>query len=166
MDANGERLPFRASAMHANGRKEDSMQTSAMTSPRRAGTTAVHSLHRFVFSVPDLEKAADFYQAFGLDVRRVDGRIDLYTFGHLHRWGSIYRGGGTKRLEYVSFAAYPDDFEALVKRLGEGCVPPAEPHRLADEKGVWVTDPEGIAIRSEERRVGKECKGEGGRGDI
>ena len=25
--------------------------------PRRAGTTAVHSLHRFVFSVPDLDKA-------------------------------------------------------------------------------------------------------------
>ena len=121
------------------------MQTS--TTPRRAGTTAVHSLHRFVFSVPDLEKAADFYQAFGLDVRRVDGRIDLYTFGHLHRWGSIYRGGGTKRLEYVSFAAYPDDFEALVKRLEEGHVPPAEPHRLADEKGVWVTDPEGIALQ-------------------
>jgi len=119
----------------------------ASTTPRRAGTTAVHSLHRFVFSVPDLEKAADFYQAFGLDVRRVDGRIDLYTFGHPHRWGSIYRGGGTKRLEYVSFAAYPDDFEALVKRLGEGRVPPAEPHRLADEKGVWVTDPEGIAIQ-------------------
>ena len=41
------------------------MQTST-TSPRRTGTTAVHSLHRFVFSVPDLDKAADFYEAFGL----------------------------------------------------------------------------------------------------
>ena len=56
--------------------------------PRRADTTAVHSLHRFVFSVPDLDKAADFYQAFGLDVRRTDGRVDLYTFGHPHRWGA------------------------------------------------------------------------------
>src|SRR5437762_3822632 len=130
MDANGERLPFRASAMHANGRKEDSMQTSAMTSPRRAGTTAVHSLHRFVFSVPDLDQAADFYQAFGLDVRRVDGRVDLYTFGHPHRWGSIYRGSGAKRTEYLSFAAYPDDFEALVKRLETMRVPRSAPHPL------------------------------------
>ena len=110
----------------------------ASTTPRRAGTTAVHSLHRFVFSVPDLDKAADFYQAFGLDVRRVDGHIDLYTVGHPHRWASIYRGGGAKRLEYVSFAAYPDDFEALIRRLKEMQVPLAEPHRLADETGVWV----------------------------
>ncbi|HEY3178838.1 MAG TPA: VOC family protein [Casimicrobiaceae bacterium] len=117
------------------------------TPPRRAGTTAVHSLHRFVFSVPDLDKAVDFYQAFGLDVRRVDGRVDLYTYGHPHRWGSIYRGAEAKRLEYVSFAAYPDDFEALTKQLEAKQIPLSEPHRLADEQGVWVTDPEGVAVQ-------------------
>src|SRR5438094_4673562 len=134
MDANRERRPFRTSAMHANGRKEDSMQTSAMTSPRRAGTTAVHSLHRFVFSVPDLDKAADFYQAFGLDVRRTDGRVDLYTFGHPHRWGSIYRGSGPKRIEYLSFASYPDDLEPLVNQLETMRVPLSGAHPLADEE--------------------------------
>ena len=119
----------------------------ASTIPRRSGTTAVHSLHRFVFSVPDLAKAEDFYRAFGLDVRAVDGRIDLHTFGHAHRWGSIYRSDGTKRLEYLSFAAYPDDYEGLVKRLDEKHIPLSQPHRLADEKGVWITDPEGIPIQ-------------------
>ena len=115
--------------------------------PRRAGATAVHSLQRFVFSVPDLDKAADFYQAFGLDVRRVDGRIDLYTFGHPHRWASIYRGAGPKRLEYLSFAAYPDDFEALMRKLEAMRVPATDAHPLADEKGAWLADPEGIAIQ-------------------
>jgi catechol 2,3-dioxygenase-like lactoylglutathione lyase family enzyme len=119
----------------------------ASTTPRRSGTTAVHSLHRFVFSVPDLAKAEDFYRAFGLDVRPADARIDLHTFGHPHRWGSIYRGDGAKRLEYLSFSAYPDDYERLVKRLEERHVPLSQPHRLADEKGVWVTDPEGVAIQ-------------------
>jgi catechol 2,3-dioxygenase-like lactoylglutathione lyase family enzyme len=119
----------------------------ASTTPRRSGTTAVHSLHRFVFSVPDLAKAEDFYRAFGLDVRPADTRIDLHTFGHPHRWGSIYRGDGAKRLEYLSFSAYPDDYERLVKRLEERHVPLSQPHRLADEKGVWVTDPEGVAIQ-------------------
>src|SRR5690349_24511747 len=113
------------------------MQASATLSPRRAGTTAVHSLHRFVFSVPDLDKAADFYQAFGLDVRRAGERIDLYTFGHPHRWGSVYRGNGPKRIEYVSFAAYPDDFDAIAKRLGTLNISTSEPHRLADEAGIW-----------------------------
>jgi catechol 2,3-dioxygenase-like lactoylglutathione lyase family enzyme len=121
------------------------MQT--LTTPRRSGTTAVHSLHRFVFSVPDLAKAADFYQGFGLDVRPMDGHIDLHTFGHPHRWGSIYRGDGAKRLEYLSLATYPDDYEPLLNRLEEMRMPLSRPHRLADEKGVWVTDPEGIAVQ-------------------
>ena len=119
----------------------------ASTTPRRAGTTAVHSLHRFVFSVPDLDKAVDFYQAFGLDVRRVEGRVDLYTFGRPHRWGSIYGGTGPKRLEYLSFAAYPDDFQALNQRFESMRTPLSAPHRLADEEGVWLTDPEGVAIQ-------------------
>jgi catechol 2,3-dioxygenase-like lactoylglutathione lyase family enzyme len=32
-------------------------------------TLAVHSLHEFVFCVPDLNEAAHFYSSFGLDVR-------------------------------------------------------------------------------------------------
>jgi catechol 2,3-dioxygenase-like lactoylglutathione lyase family enzyme len=123
------------------------MQISATTMPRRTGVTAVHSLHRFAFSVPDLDKAVDFYQAFGLDVRRAGERIDLYTFGHPHRWGSVYRGNGPKRIEYLSFAAYPNDFDTIVKHLRELNVPTAEAHRLADEEGVWLKDPEGIAIQ-------------------
>jgi catechol 2,3-dioxygenase-like lactoylglutathione lyase family enzyme len=127
-------------------REEASMEKTGIT-PRRTGTTAVHSLHRFVFSVPDLDKAVDFYQAFGLDVRRVGERVDLYTFGHPHRWGSIYRGSGPKRLEYLSFAAYPDDFEALIKKLETLRVPSTDAHPLADEKGFWFRDPEGIPIQ-------------------
>jgi catechol 2,3-dioxygenase-like lactoylglutathione lyase family enzyme len=138
---------MRASAIDGSpGRKEASMQNSTTTTARRAGATAVHSLHRFVFSVPDLDKAADFYQAFGLDVRREGARLDLHTHGNPHRWGSIYRGSGPKRLEYLSFAAYPEDLKALVDRLSALRVPTIEPHRLADEEGVWFTDPEGVAI--------------------
>src|SRR5215204_1224216 len=109
-----------------------------VSTPRRAGTTAVHSLHRFVFSVPDLERAADFYGAFGLDVRRRDGRIDLYTYGHPHCWASIHAGNGPKRLEYLSFSAYPEDVDALTGQLEHGGAKPASPHRLADEEGMWI----------------------------
>jgi len=123
------------------------MQSLTTTTPRRAGVTAVHSLHRFSFSVPDLDKAADFYQAFGLDVRSAGDRIDLHTFGHAHRWGTVYRGNGPKRIEYLSFAAYPDDFDVIVKRLRASNVPVTEPHPLADEEGVWFKDPEGIALQ-------------------
>ena len=43
--------------------------TGQSATARRAGVTAVHSLDRFVFTVPDLDDAARFYDDFGLDVR-------------------------------------------------------------------------------------------------
>ncbi|MEO8755771.1 MAG: VOC family protein, partial [Casimicrobiaceae bacterium] len=123
------------------------MDSQAVSPPRREGALAVHSLHRFVFSVPDVREAAAFYRAFGLDVREAEGGIDLYTFGHSHRWGSVYQRAGPKRLEYVSFGAYAADFDALSQRLGKLGVATTKPHALADEQGVWFTDPDGTAIQ-------------------
>ena len=118
----------------------------AAPSPRRKDALAVHSLQRFVFSVPDLAEAAKFYRAFGLDAREVEGRLDLYAFGHPHRWASIYQRPGGKRLEYIALGAYPEDYDAIVKRLSSLGVPTTRPHPLADDEGVWITDPEGIAV--------------------
>ena len=42
-----------------------------LTARRRPGVLGVHSVQRFVFSVPELDEAAAFYATFGLDVRRV-----------------------------------------------------------------------------------------------
>ena len=114
---------------------------------RRKDTTAVHSLHRFVFSVPDLKAAIDFYDGFGLDVREVEGRADLYTLGHRHRWASIYQRPGPKQLEYVSFGIYADDLDALVQRLVQMGVATTPPHALVDEQGIWIRDPDGTPVQ-------------------
>jgi catechol 2,3-dioxygenase-like lactoylglutathione lyase family enzyme len=123
------------------------MESHIAAPPRRPGALAVHSLDRFVFSVPDLREAMAFYQAFGLDVRDTEGRLDLYTFGHPHRWGSIYQRDGPKRFEYLSFGAYAEDFDALVQRLGRLGIATTKPHPLGDEQGVWFADPDGTAIQ-------------------
>ena len=115
--------------------------------PRRDGTTAVHSLHRFVFGVPDLEEAAAFYSAFGLDVRRGDARLDLYTAGHSHCWGSIHRREGPKQLEYVSFGLYADDMAPMRERCARLSIPLVPPHERADEEGIWMRDPEGTLVQ-------------------
>src|ERR1700680_5060501 len=120
--------------MHKGGAFVEELTSS---SSRRNGVTAVHSLHRFAFSVPDLDEAVDFYTAFGLDVRQEKGRVDLYAYGNAHRWGSIYHGRGPKRLEYVSFGAYAQDFEALVGQIQRAGASLCAPHPLAEEGGVW-----------------------------
>ncbi len=123
------------------------MESQSAAPTRRPDTLAAHSLQRFVFSVPDLREADKFYRAFGLDVREVDGHLDLYTFGHSHRWGSVYEGTGGKRLEYVTMGVYPDDFDAIVRNLGKAGVTTVRPHALADEEGTWIVDPEGIPVQ-------------------
>ena len=113
--------------------------------PRRRNVLGVHSLDRFVFSVPDLAPAERFYRAFGLDVRREGNRLDLYTFGHPHRWGSVHANGQSKRLQYLRFGSYDDDFEALAARArARG---PVEPHPLSDGAGIWIRDPDGTPVQ-------------------
>ena len=123
------------------------MDRPASPLERRTGTVAVHSLHRFCFSVPDLRPAVEFYAAFGLDVRESDGHLDLHTYGHPHRWGSVYRGSGPKRFEYLSFAADEADHAALVQRLDQLGIAPTRAHPLADGPGVWIRDPDGNAVQ-------------------
>ena len=118
-----------------------------MSKPRRPGATAIHSLDRFVISVPDLKTAKAYYDAFGLDVRTIGNRLDLYTCGHSHRWGSVYESGQLKKLEYLVLGAYAEDIDALKKGIEQKRGHFTDPHRLADTEGFWLRDPEGIPVQ-------------------
>lgn len=123
------------------------MNASARAQPRRPGVTAVHSMERFVFTVPDLEPAQRFYSEFGLDARREGGHIDLYAHGHPHRWASIFAAKGAKRLQYLSFGVYEDDFEPLLQRLDRLGIARRAPHRLGEDGGAWLADPDGNVVQ-------------------
>lgn len=113
---------------------------------RRDGAIGVHSVNRFVFSVPELDEAQRFYTAFGLDVRRVGTRLDLYTHGHPHCWASVHGSGEPKRLEYLSYGIYEDDLRAMrerIERRGIGC----QPHVLSDGAGLWLRNPDGTPLQ-------------------
>jgi catechol 2,3-dioxygenase-like lactoylglutathione lyase family enzyme len=119
----------------------------ALGNPKRKGAVAVHSLDRFVFSVPDLATAKTYYTAFGLDVREVGNRLDLYTYGHPHRWGSITQSGKLKKLEYLALGVYAEDYEPLRQHLVTTGATFTDPHPMADTAGTWLRDPEGIALQ-------------------
>jgi catechol 2,3-dioxygenase-like lactoylglutathione lyase family enzyme len=106
----------------------------------------VHSLNRFVFSVPDLGEARRFFSAFGLDVRDHGDRIDLHTYGHPHCWGSVHGGGAVKRLEYISFSIDAPDLAAMTERIAQGALA-CDPHPLSDGSGLWLMNPDGIAVQ-------------------
>ena len=108
--------------------KEAAMNMSANGVSRRNGVTAVHSLHRFAFSVPDLDVAERFYSEFGLDVRRDATRIDLHAFGNAHCWGSVFEVPGKKKLQFLSFGVFEDDFAPLLQHLDHVGVARTKPH--------------------------------------
>jgi len=112
---------------------------------RRKGALGVHSVNRFVFTVPDLDEAERFYAAFGLDTRRKGNQLDLHTFGHTHCWGSVIANGQPKKLQYLSFGIYEEDRAAFEQRARQrGAV---EAHPLSDGSGVWLTDGDGTPVQ-------------------
>lgn len=122
------------------------MNAAARPTSRRLGVVAVHSVDRFVFTVPDLSEAERFYAAFGLDVRRDGTRIDLHTFGHPHRWASVFEGGERKQLQYLRYGIFAEDepvFRQRVADLGIGMAP----HPLGDDQGIWLRDADGVATQ-------------------
>ena len=123
------------------------MEASTKATPRREGVTAVHSLNRFVLTVPALDEAERFYTEFGLEVRRSGGRVDLYTFGHPHCWGTIYEAPGRKKLQYLSFGVYEQDLEPLLQELDRKQIARVPAHPLSDNSGVWLRDPDGNLVQ-------------------
>jgi catechol 2,3-dioxygenase-like lactoylglutathione lyase family enzyme len=125
------------------------MQACASTTPlaaRRAGVTAVHSVNRVVFTVPDIDVADKFYTAFGMNVQRKGQQADIYTHGHPHCWMSVIGNGQAKALQYLSFGIYAEDETAFAKTIaakGIGCAP----HPLAPQGGLWLRSPDGTAIQ-------------------
>ncbi len=120
--------------------------TDTIKAAHRAGVTAVHSVERIVFTVPEIAPAEAFYTAFGLDVRRSDQRIDLYTHGHTHCWMTVAANGQPKALQYISFGIFAEDldvFRQKILALGLGC----EPHPLADGTGLWLRSPDGVPMQ-------------------
>jgi len=115
------------------------------TTVRRSNALGVHSLDRFVFTVPDAAEAERFYRAFGLDVERSGERVDLRTRGNPHCWGRVHANGAPKALQYLRFSAYEDDFDAIARRIRDrgSC----EPHPLSDGSGVWIRDPDRTHIQ-------------------
>jgi len=123
------------------------MKSSSQATPRRNGVTAVHSLDRFVFTVPDLNEAQRFYSEFGLEARREGQRLDLHTHGHPQHWGSIFAAPGRKKLQYLRFGVYPEDFDLLAQRIERMGAPRIARHPLGDDDGLWTRDPDGNVVQ-------------------
>jgi hypothetical protein len=112
---------------------------------RRPGELGVHSVNSFHLVVPDLGQAKDFYSAFGPDVKTAGNRLDMYTHGSSHRWGTIGEAP-RKQLSYLSFGVFEEDFSPFKMRLQSVGVPQVDTPAGSESNGLWFRSPDGLLI--------------------
>ena len=121
---------------------------------RRPNVLAVHSVDHFSLAVPDLAVAKKFYDAFGLDVRSVSGGLELHAAADPeHCWAKIV-AGPSKRLRYVSFGVFADDFPKFRDKLAQRSLLTSPPAGVEKSAGLWLRDPHGVAL---ELRIAEKC---------
>ena len=107
---------------------------------------AVHSVHEFVFSVPDLAEARHFYTSFGLEVRAEGDALGLYTVGRSHRW-AVIMGGAGKRLLWITLGIVAGQAAAFRQRLARHGVAESTAPAGAPPDGIWLRAPDGLPVR-------------------
>ncbi len=112
---------------------------------KRPNVLAIHSIDHFALEVPDLEEARRFYETFGLDVRDEAGGLALYTFGHPHCWGRLFKAAA-KRLHYISFGIYAEDEAAFAAHLDARGMARIAPPAGASADGIWFAGFDGLPL--------------------
>ncbi|MBK0062455.1 MULTISPECIES: VOC family protein [unclassified Acinetobacter] len=115
---------------------------------KRKNQLAIHSICEFVFSVPDLQQAYDFYNAFGLEVKNSsEGYLELYTYGCAHRWARIYQDGDKKQLKWLSFGIYAEDFEAIQQHIISKNIPMIAALDDQAKQSFWIEGPDSLPLQ-------------------
>jgi catechol 2,3-dioxygenase-like lactoylglutathione lyase family enzyme len=112
---------------------------------KETGALGVHSLDQFVLAVPDAHVAQEFYGNFGLDMQAKGKTLEIKTFGHEHRWGSVVEGK-TKALHHLSFGCYAEDLPRLKARIEAAGVKLIDPPPGFESNGFWFRNPENVLI--------------------
>jgi len=106
-----------------------------------ATNPSIHSLDRLVLAVPDLEEAARFYTAFGLDVTPNGDALEVRTFGKEHVWMDL-RHGPAKRICAIRLGFHEADRDALTRRVTDVRI--AAPYGPEDR--LWCRAHDGLAV--------------------
>ena len=117
-----------------------------MTTSRRTDRLGVHSIGEFHMTVPSLDDAERFYGAFGLRVSREGDGLTLRAAGSEHIWGHLSEGQ-SKRFDRLTFHCFEEDLEALRTHIQAQGVQLIDPPAGADSAGIWMRDPDGLAVQ-------------------
>lgn len=101
----------------------------------------VLSLQHFALGVPSLKEGAEFYQAFGLNMR--EGENDSLAFrcdNRPHDEIVLFETGNKRKLQYVSFGADDAGLARIKKNLEAHGIAQLDPPYAGAPDGIWFRD--------------------------
>lgn len=109
-------------------------------------SAGIHSINQFALQAPDLQEMSRFLQSFGLRIQQgVNGLLGR-ALGSEHVWVQILPGPG-KRLLFMSFGCFAEDYEALRQQVADAGARFVDPPLGGDADGFWFLDPDGIPLQ-------------------
>lgn len=118
----------------------------------RKDALGIHSIGEFVLTVPEVDKAQDFYGNFGLDAQGDGDQLSLRTAGDGYRWGRVVPGA-RKAMQHVSFHCFEEDLPRFKSHLEANGVRLLDPPPGFDSNGLWLRDMDDMLV---EIRVGQK----------
>jgi len=125
---------------------EESGEVGMATATVGKDRAGVHSIDHFALEVPDVDAARKFFTAFGLRVTGGADGLELRAAASDHRWGHILPGP-RKRLAYLAFNCYANDFETLQAQIRACGAAGADRHAAGGAEGLWCRDPDGNLLQ-------------------
>jgi catechol 2,3-dioxygenase len=105
----------------------------------------VHSIDHFALNVPSLPEAEHFFTAFGLDVTRAGGALDIRAADG-HRWARILPSD-RKSLAWLSFNCFEGDLPAIARRVSASGATLISSDDATRSEGIWFSDPDGNLVQ-------------------
>ncbi|WP_174365104.1 VOC family protein [uncultured Caballeronia sp.] len=115
---------------------------SASTDSPPAG---VHSIDHFALNVPSLSEAEHFFTAFGLDVKRTSGALDVRAADG-HRWARILPAD-SKSLAWLSFNCFEGDLARIARQVSAAGSTIMSSNDATRSEGIWFADPDGNLLQ-------------------
>src|SRR3989304_1954233 len=111
---------------------------------------AVTAFLHYALEVPDQAVGQRYYRDFGLTDATGKGDVVRLRAAKQQRENVLLFAGRQKRLHHLCFAAPGEAFARVRQSLSRAAVTEVDPPRGAPEEGIWVKDPDGNLVTTQD----------------
>lgn len=113
------------------------------------------ALQRLALGIPDLKAGADFYTAFGMNMREGSDTLAFRCDNRDHDEIVLVETGKPRKFHHISFSADAAGFERVKNNLKARDIPLLDPPYKDAGDGIWFRDPDGNFVNIRQAPIKK-----------